>query len=177
MHLNIIGRFSFFIGDKAELAKVKHAGQRRENRFLVRTVKVQSVESTPQVQVLVFVADVEQLVHAALVGVKQILRAGRRFVQTPRLALLFRRSGEHLVEDVKVAFAGLLCRKTDLFEQISANGSTDQVPPVVKVELDEFAKPRAVVVANRLGISKRLQQRIYLASRSFIGEKIENRKL
>ena len=66
----------------------------------------------------------------------------------------------YLVEDVVVALPGQLVDHSALLQQVRLDQGSTDVVAAVKVDLDELAKATGVVVAQRLGVSKSLQQRV-----------------
>jgi hypothetical protein len=83
--------------------------------------------------------------------------------EAPRSVLRLRRGREHLVEDVEVAFAFGLVDEPRLFEQVRVDApALEEGRRPRKVELDELAKARRVVVTLRLGVAERLEDRVRL---------------
>jgi hypothetical protein len=70
---------------------------------------------------------------------------------------------EHLVKDVKRALAARLRNEARLFEQVRLDlGSRHHRATRVEGQFKILAKPRRVVISQRLGVAKGLEHRIVL---------------
>ena len=65
-----------------------------------------------------------------------------------------------LVEDVVVPLSTKLVHHSALLQEVCLDQSSTDVVTTVKVDLDQLAKATTIVVAQRLGIAKGLQQRV-----------------
>lgn len=70
--------------------------------------------------------------------------------------------GDQLVKHVVVALLWALERDARLLEEVVLDDAAADAELVVEANLHELAEPRTVVVADRLGVSKRLQDRVGL---------------
>ena len=70
------------------------------------------------------------------------------------------KASKHLVKDMKVAFVLLLEGDAGLFEQEGRDLSADRSGRVVELDLEVLAEARRGVVANGLGVTEGLHQRV-----------------
>ena len=78
------------------------------------------------------------------------------------VALSQLRRREQLVENVEVALVRLLSDDTRLLQKVALDGGAADAVLVVEVNLDPLSEARTVVVANRLGVTKGLQNGVGL---------------
>lgn len=64
--------------------------------------------------------------------------------------------GNHLVENVKISFDPLLMTNPSLLKQVVRDGCAMNLAAAIKVYLNEFPEPRAIIILECFGISKRL---------------------
>ena len=84
-------------------------------------------------------------------------------------AKLVGRARAQAIEDVIVALVGTLHADARLLEQVVRHEAAGHSVRVAEVQLGEFAEAARVVVARRLGVAERLEQRIgYTKFTSFI---------
>ena len=62
----------------------------------------------------------------------------------------------HLVEDVKISFDPLLMTNPCLFEQVVRYSGAMNLATAIKVYLNEFSKPRTIIILKCFSIAKRL---------------------
>lgn len=98
------------------------------------------------------------LCAVTLIGVVEIVRGP----QLHRLFLLLCCTRKQLVEDVIVALILRLENEPRLLQQIVLDHRTDDLPTDVELKLHELTKTRRIVVSKRLGVTKRLENRIRL---------------
>ena len=63
---------------------------------------------------------------------------------------------------MEIAFARLLHNDTRFFKQVIVDMSADRVALKVKVNVHVFAESRRIIIAVRLGVAERFQNRIRL---------------
>ena len=116
------------------------------------------VHGVPRRRVLLRVVHPFERVAGGLVGVV-VVRGG---LQTKLLALIFGGAVAELVEDVEVSLRVVDADDATALEEVRPDRRAADPVLLIELNLHEFAEPRRVVVAHRLGVAESFQQRVGL---------------
>src|SRR3989338_3856617 len=143
---------------ESDVAEMKDARERVPDAGLDGRIHLHDPHRVDDVLEVLGVVHPVHLVALALAQIPEVLR----LVQLHALLHRGVRAVQEVVERVEVTLADELAGHTGLFQQVVADLSAARFAIAVEVDLKVLAKARAVVVAQRLRVTERLEQRVGL---------------
>eukprot|EP00754_Rhynchopus_humris_P030114 Rhum_TRINITY_DN15258_c4_g1::Rhum_TRINITY_DN15258_c4_g1_i5::g.148160::m.148160 len=142
--------------------QVQHGSEHAEDAVLLVLRQARVLERLHQVlEHLVVVRHLAVHLTDVLVALRQHLVVLRHREVAVLLLLLRRQAGEHLVEHVVATLPLVLRHDTRLLQQVVDHLRADQDPRLlVEEQLDVLTETRRVVVAQRLRVTERLEDRV-----------------
>ena len=146
---------------KSYVPHMQNGGHRLQRVRLLLLAHAHDAHRPPGGLVLGRVGHAGKVEAPALVEVPKL---GSR-LQQPGSPLLRRGAVAQLVEDVVVPLRVGAAHHPAALQQVSPDGRPTDAAVPIKLDLRVLAEPTAVVVAHRLGVAERLQQRVALQHR------------